>query len=154
MIPPPAASSGTNGLSKSRFLFPADGVPNDNRLIGPFGYSGRTATVTGKDGAPLGYAYFFGLKGQAYNVERDGECIAYAPGLQLPISGADATGKQVIGSVDFDAAELKPGASKRQRVGGLEYTVKVLAAKVTSLDGKPVFDLSSVMLLLDVRRAH
>lgn len=77
-------SKGGDPFQKSSFVLPADGVRNDNKMIGPFCCTGRTITVQDRRGRPVGYVYFFAWEGQAYNV---GPAASIFPSVKVLLAG-------------------------------------------------------------------
>jgi len=79
-------------LQKYSFRLPGDGQRNNNGSIGPFCCTGQTAIIRRADGIPVGYAYFFSWKGQAYKTGADSST---APDIQILVSAlsdlADST---------------------------------------------------------------
>lgn len=136
------------------YRLPQDGVPNSNGSVGPFCCTGRTLVVAAED-APdaLGYVHFFWWEGQAYNLS---ETQSIAPDVRLDLQSRehleDQDGALASGSIAFDAAELEPGARKRQRVGGLEYIVTVDQVSTLEHEGRRYFDMGSLEVTVDVLR--
>ncbi|AKI99734.1 hypothetical protein ATI61_10969 [Archangium gephyra] len=135
------------------YRLPQDGVENNNAPVGPFCCSGKTLLVREPEGeGVLGYAHFYSWEGQAYNFEGG----SGAPDVLLRLSGRtqlDAgVGEEEMGHIAFTAAELKAGASKRQRVGALEYLVTVDRVETLDHDGRPYFRMDSLEVSVDVLR--
>lgn len=136
------------------YRLPQDGVPNDNAPLGPFCCTGRTLLVREQPGeGVLGYVYFFGWEGQAYNFEEG----SGAPDVILLLSGRSAldagNGEEEKGQVTFTAAEMKPGVSKRQRVGALEYIVSIDRVETFQYSGLSYLRMGSLEVSVDVLRA-
>ncbi|WNG54136.1 hypothetical protein F0U59_04500 [Archangium gephyra] len=136
------------------YRLPQDGKPNDNAPVGPFCCTGHTLIVREANGeGVLGYSYFYGWEGQAYIF---GESSG-APDVYLLLSGRSAldsgNGDEEKGQIAFTAAELKAGASKRQRVGALEYIVTVDRVETFEHEGRPYFHMGSLEVSVDVLRA-
>jgi len=136
-------------LQRYSFRFPEEAQPNNNGSIGPFCCTGRTVTVRREDGGPVGYAYFFGWKGQAYRTSPDS---SKAPDIQILVSGlanlADLNSESRGNAICFSAQEMSPGASRSARAGALEFKITILEA--TQLNGGKYFDMGSVAAQLDV----
>lgn len=130
-----------NRNNQATFTLPEQGKSNNGGTIGPFCCTGETATLLNQGGKPLGYAYFFGWKGQAFNSSHG----AYYPDLQLLVSGAtdasDPSSSQVQNEIDFTAAELKPGFSRTTKAGGLAFTATVESVDKTA-DGQNFYKAS------------
>jgi hypothetical protein len=148
----PAAAALTQDvrLRWESFRLPDDAQPNNNGNIGPFCCTGRTVTITGYDGVPVGYAYFYGWNGQAYMC--GGRSVA--PSIAILVSAlsnlTDPKSESKQGSVSFLAKEMSPGTSRSARVGALEFKVTILQAKQVSFRGGTYFEMGSVVAQLDV----
>jgi PKD repeat protein len=108
------------------FIFPGGGQDNNNRTIGDFCCTGETFTVFNQNNVPLGYAYYFNWRGQAYNLSNS----SIAPNFEVLVSGTNdlkGVNARTTASVFFDQDDCVVGKIKRVRVGNLEYTVKILA---------------------------
>lgn len=142
------------GPSKSRWSFelPSEGTPNDNRSIGPFCCTGVTAVVVSDDGRELGYAYFFGWDGQAYQTEES----AFAPDFAILLAAAidleDDTPPIELeqGEIAFTAGELVSGLSRSAQVGALYFTATIEHADVEAWSSGPMFNMGSLTVRLDV----
>jgi len=136
-------------LQRKSFRFPEEAQPNNNGSIGPFCCTGRTVTVRRADGGPVGYAYFFAWKGQAYKTSPNS---SKAPDIQILVSGlanlADLHSESRGNAICFSAQEMSPGASRSARAGALDFKVTILEA--TQLNGGKYFDMGSVAAQLDV----
>ena len=138
-------------LPRTSFLLPDDGTPNDNGPIGPFCCSGTTLVVRDRANQPVGYVYFFGWHGQAYNTSSTSSA---APDLSLLVSGvaadADAASPEVTGEIDFDGSEMKPGAARTTKVGRLLYTATLEKVTTQQISGQTYFDMGSLTVRIDV----
>ena len=142
--------SGSDTLEQTSFYLPGDGVLNNNGYIGPFCCTGETATVRRSDGSPIGYIYFFGWEGQAYQVGDR----AIAPSIEILVSGAaslsDIHSEQQESKVAFLAEEMTPGASRSSEAGSLFFTVTIEKAELTTHDGRTYFFMGEVAVRVDV----
>ncbi len=136
-------------LRKTSFAFPGGGEKNNNQAIGPFCCTGETATVASADGQPLGYIYFFGWQGQAYNQGN----TSVAPSVEILVSGlADLSNPRSPmekASVLFLASD--GGTRKTVRAGGLSFEVS-LEAQSLPFNNQRYFDMSSIKATVDVSR--
>ncbi|MDC3962240.1 hypothetical protein [Polyangium jinanense] len=148
------ACPGPDGLDpslvQSTFLLPDEATPNNNDSIGPFCCTGVTATIESIDGHPVGYAYFFGWTGQAYN---GAEGHSYAPGVQILIAGLedvhDPHSALVESVIELDASEMDRCAERSVKAGQLRFTATILS--VTMKPNNPAyFDMQSLEARLDV----
>ncbi|WP_375770083.1 hypothetical protein NR798_04115 [Archangium gephyra] len=136
------------------YRLPQDSVPNGNPQVGPFCCTGKSLIVQepGSE-AVLGYAHFFSWEGQAYNFEKG----SGAPDVILRLSGRtqldSGTGEEEMGRIAFTGAELVAGASKRQRVGALEYLVTIERVETLDYENRPYFLMDSLEVAVDVLRA-
>jgi len=151
---PDAADDAGADFLQTSFLLPKDGTPNNDGPIGPFCCTGTTAIVRDRAGAPVGYAYFFGWKGDAYNTGAD---TSAASDVDILLSGvADLSAPdaaQVTGDVDFLAADMKPGAALVTKVGALLYTVTIVDVTPVMLNDQTFFDMGSLVIRVDVSAA-
>ena len=112
-------------LQRYSFRFREEAQPNSNGSIGPFCCTGRTVTVRREDGGPVGYAYFFGWKGQAYKTSPNS---SKAPDIQILVSGlanlADLNSESRGNAICFSAQEMSPGASRSARAGLPRFLVQ------------------------------
>ena len=136
------------------FVLPRDGVPNDNAAIGPFCCTGHTLVVREPEGqGTLGYLHFFFWEGQAY-ILTDTESIA--PDLYLGVSARRSLdagrGDELLDRISFSGDELRPGASKRVRIGALEYVATLTRVETVPFKGAPHFLMSSLQVSVDVLR--
>ena len=149
----PAGDPVTLGESKSRWSFelPGDGTPNNNSYVGPFCCSGETAIVKSDDGKDLGYAYFFGWKGQAYFTSAD---TSGAPDLSILVAGLTdiktPSSSLEKGEVDFMADEMIAGSSRSTQAGDLVFTVTVEHAELQPGPDGTMFDMGSLAVRVDV----
>jgi hypothetical protein len=138
-------------LPQTSFTLPADGTPNDNGCVGPFCGTGTTLVVHDRAANALGYVYFFGWEGTAYQTS---PTTSAASDLEIEVSGAsdptDASSAQVPGTIDFPANELIPGAAASTKAGGLLFTVTIQSATTLQNDGTTYFDMGSVVAKVDV----
>lgn len=138
-------------LEKESFRYPEDAQPNNNGFIGPFCCTGRTLIIKATDGTPVGYAYFYTVKGQAYNV---GKHSSVAPDMNVLVSAVsnpeDAKSPSQKGSIPFLAQDMSPGASRSVRVGALEFKVTILQATQINFNGGPFFQMGSLSAQIDV----
>ncbi|WP_224243234.1 hypothetical protein [Hyalangium gracile] len=135
------------------YRLPQDGIANDNHYVGPFCCTGRTLIVRESQGeSVLGYAYFLSWDGQAYN-HPEGS-IAPDFGIELSArSTPDAgDGEEEKGRVAFTSKDFEVGASKRQRVGALEYIVTIEKVKTLKFEGALYFLMDSLEVSVDVLR--
>jgi len=133
-------------LRQSYFFFPGNGERNNNRQIGPFCCTGETATIMSADGQPLGYIYFFGWQGQAYNLKD----TSVAPSVEIHVSGladlSDPCSPMKKASVLF----LPDGETRKTvQVGRLSFTVSIEAQSIP-LNSKRYFDMKSIQAAVDV----
>ncbi|SEU27793.1 hypothetical protein [Stigmatella erecta] len=134
------------------FVLPRDAVPNDNAAVGPFCCTGSTLVVEDPQGqGTLGYLHFFFWEGQAYNLT-DTESIA--PDLYLGVSARRSLdtglGDELLDRISFSGDELRPGASKRVRIGALEYIATLTHVETVLFKGAPHFLMSSLEVSVDV----
>jgi len=135
-------------LRQTYFFFPGSGERNNNHSIGPFCCTGETATITSGDGQPLGYIYFFGWKGQAYNLKD----TSAAPSVEILVSGlADLSNP--CSPMKQASLVFQPGETRKTvRAGGLSFEVSIEAQSLL-LNNKRYFDMSSVHAAADVSPA-
>lgn len=134
------------------FLLPRDAVPNGNAAVGPFCCTGRTLVIEGPQGqGPLGYLHFFFWEGQAYNLT---DTESMAPDLSLGVSARRSLdtgrGDELLDRISFSGDELRPGASKRLRIGALEYIATLTNVEIVQYKGAPHFLMSSLEVSVDV----
>jgi hypothetical protein len=138
-------------LQKESFRYPEDAQPNNNGIIGPFCCTGKTVVIKATDGSIVGYAYFYGWKGQAFNV---GKHSSVAPDIYVLVSAIsildDPTSPSQQGSVPFLAKEMSQGVSRSVRAGALDFKVTILQATQVSFGGSPFFEMGSLSAQLDV----
>jgi hypothetical protein len=138
-------------LVPTSFELPSEGVRNHNAPIGPFCCTGTTATVGTTEGYAAGYAYFFTVKGQAWQVTPD---TSYAPDVGILIAGlADVHNPQsplVKGEIDFQASDLQVGAARSATVGQLTYTVTIEHVDLMPVEGVLSFDMQTLAVRLYV----
>ncbi|MDI1446784.1 hypothetical protein [Polyangium sp. 6x1] len=136
-------------LVQSTFLLPDEGTPNNNEAIGPFCCTGVTATIEAIEGHPVGYAYFFGWTGQAYN---GGDGDSYAPGVEILIAGLedvhDPQSALVESVIAIDGSEMDRCTERSVKAGQLRFTVTLL--NVTKNHKPDYFDMGSLEARLDV----
>lgn len=149
----PVDNDVTLGESQSRWSFemPGDGTRNDNGYVGPFCCTGETAVVKSDDGSELGYAYFYGWKGQAYLTSAD---TSAAPDLAILVAGLDDldTPSATIekSEVAFTADELIAGHSRSTQAGALVFTVTIEHAELQTGPSGTMFDMGSLEVRIDV----
>jgi len=113
-------------ITRTFFVMPADGVPNNDQKIGDFCCTGRTASIVASSGTPVGYMYAFDFR-DGVNFG-DGTSGYGAVGLLLSglSNSADPTSYRNQGAVWFSAGEIASGVHyKVTRVGALEFGVRV-----------------------------
>jgi hypothetical protein len=147
---PTEAGPGDDFLVHSSFALPSQGTPNHNTYVGPFCCTGVTAVVDTTSGFDAGYAYFYGWKGQAFEVGDK----SYAPDLQILIAGlADAHDPQsmlVKGEIDFAGSEMTVGAQRTSTAGQLSFTVTIEQVSIVTESDGPYFDMGTLTAGLDV----
>ncbi len=119
------------------YQFPG-GQDNNNATIGDFCCTGQTITVTNLGGKPLGYAYFYGWQGQAYNLPNG---TSIAPNFEIYISGTsdlDGVAPRQTSTIFFADFDNVIGRVKTVQVGKLQYTVKIL--EISYPTGTPYAD--------------
>lgn len=140
--------------SLAAFTFPADGVDNDNGYVGPFCCTGRTAVVEDAEGAPLGYAYFFGFDGG--RIIHDQRSVAST--LSILVAGraslADAASPLVTGQVDFSESDLATGTTRSSVAGALEFEVHLDHVDRVESAGLSYFDMGTVAVSVVARAAR
>jgi hypothetical protein len=137
-------------LVQSTFLLPDEATPNNNGAIGPFCCTGVTATIESIDGHPVGYAYFFSWKGQAYTGAQN---HSYAPDVQVMVAGLedvkDPKSALVQSAIALDASEMDNCAERSVKAGQLRFKLTLL--DVTKAPNNPgYFDMASLQARLDV----
>ncbi len=144
-----AADAGT--LVQSNFDFPVDGTTG---IVGPFCCTGKTVTITARDGETLGYAYFYDWKGSAYNVGSTSYATDFDVLVAAKEMGTQDAAAVLKGDLDFDAHQLKTGMSKSVEVGDLLFTVGVTHVDVKNdipgLQGAPYLDMGTLRVHLSV----
>jgi hypothetical protein len=142
---------GSSTLVQSNFDFPSDGQTG---LIGPFCCTGKTVTITARDGETLGYAYFYDWKGSAYNVGSTSYATDFDVLVAAKETGALDAAAVLKGDLDFDAHQLKAGTSKSVEVRDLVFTVDVthvdIKDDIQGLQGAPYLDLGTLRVHLSV----
>jgi hypothetical protein len=138
--------------SLGSYVLPRDAIPNDNAAVGPFCCTGHTLVVPDTQGqGTLGYLHFFFWEGQAHAVS---ETESIAPDLYLAVSArrtlGSGQGDEVLDRITFSGEELRPGASKRLRIGALEYIATLTNVETVSYKGAPYFLMSTLEVSVDV----
>lgn len=140
-------------LQKSSFHLPSDGTPNNNGYIGPFCCTGVSAVVETTAGYPAGYAYFFAWQGQAFN----GDDTSYAPDAKILIAGLadphDPKSALVQSEIPWSATDMKIGAVKSAKAGGVEFTVTIEDVDLSSQPSGTYFDMQTLAVKIDVDTA-
>ena len=127
-----------SGLSQSMFQFPADGQTGQ---VGPFCCSGRTVTVRARDGAVLGYAYFYDF-GPAYN---QGD-TSYSTSFAILVADAEGNERRI----EFEAKDVYRSDTGSAQVGELVFVVMVTHVDLKSSPDQRVFDMGTLTVELSV----
>jgi hypothetical protein len=147
------AAAATDQTWNWSFRLPGDGIRNNNKRIGPFCCTGWTAIVHGPDDRPLGYVYFYGWAGQAYNC---GKGKSIVPDLIVLVSGlanlTDSNSPMEKSQVQFTAAEDSMGTVKSTDAGALRFKVTLEKAEV-EMRSRPYFSMGSLGVRVDVSAA-
>lgn len=136
-------------LSRSTFRLPEDGIPNQNKRIGPFCCTGKTAIVYTTEKWPVGYIYFYDFK--------DGKILggrSFAMELGVLVSGLanldDLKSTQQQSAVFFRADEMRDGAWRSTRAGDLNFRVTIERVVTRTIEGRVHFEMGSVEVRADV----
>ena len=125
----PAAETGQTRTWS--FRLPEDGTMNNNKKIGPFCCTGWTAIVRGPDDRPVGYIYFYGWAGQAYNC---GHGKSIVPDLIVLVSGlanlTDSKSPMEKSQVQFIAGKDPTGTNKSTEAGALRFDITLETAEI------------------------
>lgn len=128
---------------------PGDGLTNGNGYIGPFCCTGETAIISA-NGTPVGYIYYYGWQGEAYNVA-DG---SVATDIEILVSGlsnlANPSSEQIQSSVSFLAEELVPGATKSTQAGELIFSVAVEDAELEEFNDELHYRMGSAEVIVNI----
>jgi hypothetical protein len=147
----PAAETGQTRTWS--FRLPEDGTMNNNKKIGPFCCTGWTAIVRGPDDRPVGYIYFYGWAGQAYNC---GHGKSIVPDLIVLVSGlanlTDSNSPMEKSQVQFTAAKDPTGTNKSTEAGALRFNITLEKAEI-EMRGRPYFVMGSQGVRVDVSAA-
>jgi hypothetical protein len=141
-------------LQSTTFEFPGAGERNNNRAIGDFCCTGETATLRDSDGTPVGYIYFHDFAG-GINVHGglNEKTRSAATRFGILVSGpADAdhlAEARAKSSIEFSAAEMKPGLTRQTTAGALHFTATILGVKFLD-DTHTRYWMDSVKLRVDV----
>ena len=135
------------------FVFPADGVPNDNGWVGPFCCTGQTGVVNDANGTAIGYSYFYSFD-DGLNLS-DQQSVASL--LSILVAGrsnlSDARSPLVMSQIDFATGELEVGATKSIVVGALEFEVVIDHVDIVVVQGQSYFDMATIGASVAARRA-
>lgn len=114
---------------RSRFKYPDDAERNGNRHIGPFCCTGETLTIRGKNNTKLGYVYFFGWGGQAYNTNKG----AVFPSMEILVAGVrgEQDGSLHKTRILIPASEDSLKKRFHVKVGCVSYVFSDVKAKLT-----------------------
>ncbi len=112
-------------LETRTFEFPGAGEFNNNRIIGDFCCTGKTATVRSNQGTPVGYIYFHDFAG-GINIGSRSAATRFAIRVSGVSDAAQPKAGRVKSSIEFASSELKPGSSRSAVAGALQFTVTIL----------------------------
>jgi hypothetical protein len=138
-------------LQNKTFELPGAGQRNNNESIGDFCCTGETATIRTAQGTAAGYIYFYGFSGGITNGKRSA-----AKRFNVLVSGICEAGQpafaRVKSSIDFAAAEMKPGLTRQTIAGALEFTVTILDVQFLN-DAHSRFWMDTIKIKVDVQEA-
>lgn len=133
------------------FAFPSDGVPNENRFVGPFCCTGRTAIVEDASGTAVGYSYFYSFDGSVLITDQQ----SIAGTISILVAGrtsfTEADAALVTSQIDFAGAELHVGATRSAIAGALEFEAVIDHIDLVPFDDELYFDMQTIEVSVSAR---